>query len=213
MPTKANVLDAVALSLIGTVWLLVPAHLEQLHRPFSAVASASLVEMPIVLLAAFLWCFLVSGRTSPTTNGGGLGGRFLFFAFMAYFWSLIDDGPVDFDSVLTWPEVTGGPQHIFLEVLLHALTLGFLFLALREALKGRYGSNRNGLSIGFLGLMSFWASYFQNTPFAGLEDLPAKSWYALDAVEHLTALALLWMAVRESRRREAPAQIPGGSKE
>src|SRR5271156_724619 len=151
MPTKADVLDAVALSLIGTLWLVVPAHLESLHRPFSAVASASLEEMPIVLVAAVLWCFVVRRAVARAVPVDGPKGSLFFFAFMAYFWSLIDDGPVDFDSVLTWPKVTGGPQHIFLEILLHALTLGFLFLALREALKGSDASTRRRIGIAFLG--------------------------------------------------------------
>ena len=202
MPTKWDAVDLAVLSLVGTLWLLVPAHLEEVHRPFSAVASASLIEMPLVIAAAFLWCFVLRTRIGAGARALApeRSGRLLFFAFMAYFWSLIDDGPVDFDSVLTWPEVTGGLQHIFLEVLLHALTLGFLWLALWEALKGSEVSAGRRLRVAALGLGSFWASYFQNTPFLALGNLPSGSWYPLDAAEHLVAVALLCLALRESAR-------------
>ena len=200
MPTKMNLLDAAVLSLIGTVWLAEPAYLEAAGRPFAAVASASLVEMPVVLAMGFLWCFVVRGRLAASKGSSGQEwmGRLLFFGFMAFFWSLVDDGPVNFDSVLTWPEVTGGPQHLFLEVLLHALTLGFLCLGLREALRGSSTPGGRTLGVALLGGIAFWASYFQNTPYTGLENLPPDNWYVLDAVEHLVAVAALWLAVRES---------------
>ena len=202
MPTKMDVLDAVVLTLVGTLWLVVPAQMEAEQRPFAAVSSASSLEMPVVLVAAFLWCFVVRGMVaSRTAESGGRTGRLLFFAFLAFFWSLIDDGPVDFDSVLTWPEVTGGMQHVFLEVLLHTLTLGFLWLALREGAKGSEVPGQGRAEVGFLGLASFWASYFQNTPFLGLGNLTPGSWYGLDATEHLVAVALFCLALRESARQ------------
>jgi len=205
MPTKMDALDAVVLTLVGTVWLVVPAQIEAEQRPFAAVSFASSLEMPAVLVAAFLWCFVVRGMVAPrTAESGGRTGRLLFFAFLAFFWSLIDDGPVDFDSVLTWPEVTSGLQHVFLEVLLHALTLVFLWLALREGVRRSEGPGQGGVQVGLLGLASFWASYFQNTPFLGLGNLTSGSWYTLDASEHLVAVALFCLALRESARQTAP---------
>lgn len=198
MPTRLDVLDICVLSLVGTVWLVVPAHLEAMNAPFAEVSRASLVEMPIVLALAASWCFLARTRmrSRQPASREGPDGRVLFFGFSAFFCSLIDDGPVGFDSVFTWPEVTSGAQHVFLEVVLHLLTLGFLLLAARSALGGSRVTRRSATEIYLLLLASFWASYAQNTPFLGLQTLPTTQWYYLDAVEHVVALALFLLAIR-----------------
>lgn len=193
-----NILDGCALSVIGTAWLLVPAYCEEIHEPFSLVSSLALVEMPLVVGLASSWCFVARGRVRSRLAGHGdpVTGGLLFFAFMAYFWSLIDDGPVNFDSVLTWPEVTSGVQHTFMEILLHALTLAFFYLAVRAALKGATLTNRGGGEISLLLLASFWASYAQNTPLGWVQGLVASDWYPLDAVEHLASVVLFCLAIR-----------------
>ena len=84
--------------------------------------------------------------------------RIALFVFLAYFWSIVDDGPVFFDSVLTWPEVTRfhpATPHIFLEVLLHALTLLFMALAVREALGGTRPPLPKALGVVVLALIAF----------------------------------------------------------
>lgn len=207
MPRLADLLDCCVLSLVGTVWLLAPAYLEERGAPFILVCEASLVEMPAVVATAALWCFYARARL----RGGALSsapvtGTLLFFGFMAYFWSLVDDGPVDFDSVLTWPEVTGGAQHLFLEVLLHALTLAFLLLAVRKALAGARPRGREGALLPLLVLASFWASYFQNTPAGWVQELATSNWYALDAVEHVVSLACFCLAVRMCLKTRAVHQ-------
>lgn len=188
-----------ALSLVGTLWLIVPAYLELLQSPFALVSEVALLEMPIVLVSALLWCFALRGRVGSriATVGSKEGGRLLFFAFMAYFWSLIDDGPVGFDSVFTWPEVTSGLQHTFLEILLHALTLGFMYLAIREALKGTGLASGGRVKVSLLVLAAFWASYAQNTPLSWVQALTASNWYALDAVEHTVSVAFFALAIRQ----------------
>ncbi len=206
MPTRLNALDFCVLSFIGTVWLLVPAYLEEVQAPFATVSTAALVEIPFVLVSACFWCFAARKRVGSATARAGeaVTGWLLFFAFMAYFWSLIDDGPVDFDSVLTWPEVTSGFQHTFLEILLHALTLAFFYLAATEALKGTQLTGRGATKILLLILGSFWASYAQNTPAGWVEALTVSNWYLLDAVEHLVSVALFCLAVRECFRLRVP---------
>jgi hypothetical protein len=65
--------------------------------------------------------------------------RFLLLAFLGYFWSVVDDAPVYFDSVFTWPEVTRFHPilpHYTLEVIFHLATFGFMYLSVRKVLGG-----------------------------------------------------------------------------
>ena len=125
--------------------------------------------------------------------------RIAIFAFLAFFWSLIDDAPVNFDSVLTWPEVTrvhpAGP-HLFMEALLHVLTIVFLCLALREALKGTSLTGEKVFGVTLLTAAAFVLSYAQNLPLADLSTIVEQDWYQLDLAEHLASIALLYIAIR-----------------
>ena len=194
-----NILDGCVLSIIGTVWLFVPAYLEDVQVPFEFVGIVCLVEIPLVLGSAFFWCFVARNRLASRTSrvGDAEMGPLLFFAFMAYFWSLIDDAPVNFDSIFTWPEVTSGLPHTFLEIVLHALTLAFFYLAVRAALKGASLSRREKAKVLVLILASFWASYAQNTPLGWVQAVAVNNWYLLDAVEHVISVALFCLAIRE----------------
>jgi hypothetical protein len=133
--------------------------------------------------------------------------RLALFAFLAYFWSLVDDKPVQFDSVLTWPEVTrfhpAGP-HIFMEVVLHVLTLAFLVLAAREALKGSHLSLSSTVGFWLLVLIAFGLSYVQNIPLDSIQTLATYQWYPLDLGEHVASLVFLYLAVSEAIRSRKP---------
>ncbi len=135
--------------------------------------------------------------------------RIAIFAFLAFFWSLIDDAPVNFDSVLTWPEVTrvhpAGP-HLFMEALLHVLTAVFLCLALREALKGTSLTREKVFGVALLTAAAFVLSYAQNLPLADLSTIVEQDWYQLDLAEHLASIALLYIAVRLAMRPSRAAQ-------
>jgi hypothetical protein len=125
------------------------------------------------------------------------------FAFIAYFWSLVDDKPVQFDSVLTWPEVTrfnpAGP-HIFMEIVLHALTIAFLYLAIREALKGTNLNASKAFKVSVLTFVAFGLSYAQNIPLAAIQAIVPYNWYPIDLLEHIASLAFLYFAVREAEK-------------
>jgi hypothetical protein len=125
------------------------------------------------------------------------------FAFLAYFWSLVDDKPVSFDSVLTWPEVTrfhpAGP-HIFMEIVLHLLTIAFLYLAIREALKGAYLNTSKVLKVSLLTFVAFGLAYAQNIPLAAIQAIVPDEWYPLDLFEHIASLFFLYLAVREAAK-------------
>ena len=107
----------------------------------AAIAVAACLPLCLSLLYVYLnqdfdLSTLLAGVVIPLSLGVvvllAARRRVMLLVFVAYFWSLVDDKPVNFDSVLTWPEVTrfhpAGP-HIFMEVLLHLLTLLFLALA------------------------------------------------------------------------------------
>jgi len=193
-------LDIVVLALIEVPWLAVPAYLEAIQAPFSEVAATSLPLMAVVLVCAFSWSFLIRGRVAPKTEPQSASGegRIAFFAFMGYFWSLVDDAPVYFDSVSTWPEVTSGLQHTLTEVILHLLTAAFMYLAIREAIGGRgIASFRKALQVSVLTAAAFWAAYFQNTPLEFVQAVARNAWYPLDFVEHVASVGLLYFAIRE----------------
>ena len=129
--------------------------------------------------------------------------RVALFVFLAYFWSLVDDKPVQFDSVLTWPEVTrfhpAGP-HIFMEVVLHVLTIAFLVLAAREALKGSRLSPSSMVGVWLLVLVAFVLSYAQNLPVDSIQTLATYDWYPLNLGEHVASLAFLYLALDQAGR-------------
>jgi hypothetical protein len=124
--------------------------------------------------------------------------RVLLFAFVAFFWSLVDDAPVYFDSVYTWPEVTRfhpAIPHLLLEVLLHVVTAAFLVLALRESSKGRKLTTLRLFAVGTVAVAVFVLSYAQNIPLGPVQAFVEDNWYLLDIVEHLLALVLFGLAV------------------
>lgn len=151
-----------------------------------------------------------------TTLFLGMKMRIVWLAFMAYIWAVTDDAPVYLDSIFTWPEVTSGFQHFFLEVLFHLLTLFFISLTVGEAFRQRKKrildeesfksvshdssmparSKSNVMLIMIFALIAFVTSYAQNLPISSLESISGFVWYRLDIVEHIISIALLYLAVR-----------------
>lgn len=143
--------------------------------------------------------------------------RFLLFAFIGYFWSVVDDAPVSFDSVFTWPEVTRFHPvlpHYTLEVVFHLATLGFMYLSAREVSGGTLGSGRRGLRIYLLLALAFLLSYAQNIPIGAVQSVVESSWYQLDVVEHLASVVVFGLALvdargfRASRTQATAGQVP-----
>ena len=128
--------------------------------------------------------------------------RILLFAFLAYFWAVIDDAPVFFDSVITWPEVTRFHPflpRLFMNIVIHALTALFLYLTIRESMKGVSVRLRNTLRIVILTSVAFVLAYAQNIPLAPIQNVVETSWYPLDFTEKLVSIFFLYLAVQEAK--------------
>jgi len=132
------------------------------------------------------------------------GERITLFAFLAYFWAVVDDRPVFFDSVLTWPEVTRFHPflpRLFMNIVIHALTLFFLYLAIREA-AGRSDKRLRAMpSVVVLTLIAFILAYAQNIPLAWIQSLVQTSWYPFDVTEKLASVLVLGIAFRQILKR------------
>jgi len=129
-----------------------------------------------------------------------------FYVYLAYFISLVDDAPVYFDSVFTWPEVTGGNQHYFLEVTFHLLTLLFMLLALGKFVKpSKLFSARMATPI-LLIAIAFLLSYAQSLPIHGLKSLVQGDWYLLDVLEHAASVMFLAFSFYIAKKKELIAQ-------
>lgn len=128
--------------------------------------------------------------------------RILLYAFLAYIWAVLDDMPVFFDSVLTWPEVTRFHPflpRLFMNIVIHALTLLFMWLAIREALKGKMVDRTRLYEIVFLALIAFILAYAQNIPLGVVQNLVQNSWYPFDLAEKLLSIAFFTLAIYMSR--------------
>jgi hypothetical protein len=152
---------------------------------------------------AYDWTTLLAGVAFPLVFGiialRFANQRLLLFAFLAYFWSIVDDAPVSFDSVFSWPEVTRFHPylpHLFLEVVLHILTAFFLILTVREALRGTTTTRRKLFTVSMFTLFAFLLSYAQNIPLSIIQTTVENSWYSLDIVEHVVSVTLLYFAIR-----------------
>jgi len=123
--------------------------------------------------------------------------RILVFTFLAYFWAVVDDGPIYFDSVLTWPEVT--KFHPFLprlvmNVVIHGLTAIFFYLAVRRSMKGT-SSIRDSWGPWLLAVVAFVLAYAQNLPFATVQRIVSTDWYAFDLAEKLASVLFFSLAL------------------
>jgi len=142
------------------------------------------------------------------------GNRILLYTFLAYFWALVDDGPVFLDSVLTWPEVTRfhpASPHVFLEVLYHLLTAAFLVLAVREAAKGAPKRAPQVVIVSFLTLSAFVLAYAQNIPLNVIQATVEDEWYQLDIFEHILSAFLLFLAITWMRGKNPSSGLSKGT--
>lgn len=124
--------------------------------------------------------------------------RIAVFAFLAYFWAMVDDGPVFFDSVLTWPEVTRFHPflpRLFMNIVIHALTALFLYLAIRESTRSTGTSLRKAPKVIILTSAAFVIAYAQNIPLTAIQNLVDTSWYAFDIIEKSVSIFLFCLAV------------------
>ena len=177
------------------------------------VVSIGAVSLVYVVTQWYVYLFpsydlstLVIGAVIPLAASVLLalatGNRILLYSFLAYFWALVDDGPVFLDSVFTWPEVTRfhpAAPHLFLEVLYHLLTAVFLVLAVREAAKGETRSTARTVGALILTASAFVLAYAQNIPVTAIQEVVESQWYQLDVIEHISSGSLLVLAMVEAR--------------
>jgi len=136
--------------------------------------------------------------------------RVLFFVFSAYFWSLVDDAPVHFDSILTWPEVTRYQPFVpyFMDYVLLVVVLSFFCLAVRESLKGKRTTGKEIALFSLLTLVVFGLSYIQDIQVGPVNELVARYWYTLDLSEHVASAAVLFLVVRHALSRQDAHPAP-----
>jgi hypothetical protein len=168
----------------------------------SPAYDLSTLLIGVVLPVVFGSALLLAGRQ-----------RVLFFVFLAFFWSLVDDAPVHFDSVLTWPEVTRyQPVVPYFEdyVLLCVVLLSFC-LAVRESLKKRRTTPREKVLFAFLTSVAFGLSYIQDIEVGAIQSIVTNYWYQLDFFEHIASAAVLFLILRLALIKP-PVNVPvGGS--
>jgi hypothetical protein len=131
---------------------------------------------------------------------------FLFYSYAGIFFSIIDDAPVHFDSVFTWPEVTRyNPafHHFFMEVILHFLTLVLLLVSINIFVK-KVENKRKKIVCYSLGLVSSFLCYAQNTPLDFIQAVVESNWYFLDIFEHFVAIFLLILSFTISSEKRVP---------
>ena len=183
-----------------------------------AILATSLVVVAGLLYALVAKTYdattLMVSVVSPLVFGSAIfslrKNRILLFSFLAYIWAVVDDAPVYFDSVLTWPEVTR--FHPFLprlemNVVIHALTLFFLYLALRESLKGTGLGVLQAPGAVILAFVAFVLAYAQNIPLYAIQVAVRTSWYQFDFAEKVLSILFLCFAFREAARLK-PSQAP-----
>ncbi|MDA4123977.1 MAG: hypothetical protein OK438_00810 [Thaumarchaeota archaeon] len=182
----------------------------------TVIAALVATEVYVGYNQAFDYSTFMIGVIIPLAVGWALlrrrDNRFLLFAFVGYLWSVIDDAPVNFDSVLTWPEVTRlNPllPHLTLELLLHLATLVFLYLSVWEISDGALHLHDGRLWIYMLLGIAFILSYFQNIPLHSVQSAVRSSWYELDVLEHLASVLVFGLALFGAKNLCSPRrQVP-----
>jgi hypothetical protein len=111
---------------------------------------------------------------------------------LAYFWSLINDSPINADGWL-------GPEGYFvMELLLNLLSLSCFCLAFSETIKGRLNPRIN-LKDGLYITLAFLWSSAEDIPFLAhrLGPLRTDFWYPFDIAIHGVSLVFFYLAIRE----------------
>jgi hypothetical protein len=117
----------------------------------------------------------------------------------AYFWSLINDDPLNADRLLE--PYFGHIGYYYMEIFLNLSSLVCFCLASREALKGRSAPGTS-LKVALLTLVAFLWSSADDIPFlyrGGMETLKTQHWYPFDIAIHAVSLIFFYLAVRESK--------------
>lgn len=132
--------------------------------------------------------------------------RVLAWGALAYFWSLINDRPVNADTLL------GGRGYYFMEGVLNLLSLLCFVLAAREAVRGRAAPGVVRRVALWTALAFFWSAA-DDIPFltARLRPPGAESWYLFEAAIHLVSLAFFYLVIREARMGAGTVESPGAS--
>jgi hypothetical protein len=186
--TRLGILE-IALAFVVTFSCLYYAYLNPAY-------DLGTLMIGVVLPVAFGSSLLLVGRQ-----------RILFFVFFAYFWSLVDDAPVHFDSVLTWPEVTRYQPVVpyFMDYVLLVVVLASFCLVVRESLKGKGTTRGEKVMFSFLTLVVFGLSYLQDIEVDAVHRLVASYWYPLDLVEHIASAAVLVFVLKLALSRPSRA--------
>jgi hypothetical protein len=187
---------------------------------FLALLAASLVVVAGLLYAAVTGTYdattLLVSILLPLVLGSAFLSvrkeRIALFAFLAYFWAVVDDGPVFFDSVLTWPEVTRFHPflpRLFMNIVIHALTALFLYLAVRESIGGNGASLKKAPKVVILTSAAFVVAYAQNIPLTAIQNVVDASWYAFDITEKSVSIFLFCLAVWLAMKLKASQSLTG----
>jgi hypothetical protein len=186
---------------------------------FLAVLATSLVVVACVIYAEVTYVYdattLLVCIVLPLVFGSAIlslrKDRTLLFAFLALFWAVIDDRPIFFDSILTWPEVTRFHPflpRLFMNIVIHALTALFLYLTIRESMKGTSVRLSKAPLVIILASAAFVLAFAQNIPLAVIQNVvqagsnPA-SWYPFDIEAKLSSIFFLCLAVWQARKLKA----------
>ena len=174
-----------------------------------AVLAASLVVVACLVWAEWYGVFdstmFLVGVVVPVVLGSAIIGvrrdRVLLFAFLAYIWAVLTDAPVFLDSLLTWPQVTRFHPflpRVFMNIVLHGLTAVFMYLAIREAMKGKNSSLRNAPLVVILAVVAFVLAYAQNIPLDVIQNAVTAAWFPFDVAEKLSSIFVFYLALREA---------------
>ncbi|MDA4116931.1 MAG: hypothetical protein OK455_01120 [Thaumarchaeota archaeon] len=141
--------------------------------------------------------------------------RVILFAFLAYIWAALDDAPVFFDSILTWPEVTRFHPflpRLFMNIVIHGLTIIFMYLALRQSMKWTSVKLREAVGVIALTSVAFVLAYAQNIPLAAIQNLVETYWFQFDIAEKLASIFFFYLAVREAKKLRPYTETSGPSR-
>ena len=192
---RAALYDILAVVAASSVVLVGLLYAEVVYV-FDATTLLVSVVLPLILGSAI---FLVRRK------------RTLLFAFLALFWAVVDDRPVFFDSVLTWPEVTRFHPflpRLFMNIVIHGLTVLFLYLMIRESMKGTGVRLWKAPRVIILTSVAFVLAYAQNIPLPVIQNVveagsnPA-SWYPFDVAAKLSSIFFLYLALQQAMKLKA----------
>jgi hypothetical protein len=174
-----------------------------------AIIAASLVVVACLVYAewygVFDWMMFFVGVVVPLGLGSAIisvrKDRIILFAFLAYIWAVLDDAPVFLDSLLTWPQVTRFHPflpRLFMNIVIHGLTAFFMYVAIREAMKGKNTSLRNAPRVVILAAVAFVLAYAQNIPLDVIQNAVTAAWFPFDIAEKLSSIFVFYLALREA---------------